>query len=368
MKCLLRSLAAIALTLGLAGIAPAQNDNDPAAEGSSDAAEIAQSADDLRSGLSALAGPLGDLAAALGSVAAPAEASTDEGGDEGGAPDPVGVIARYKDDPMLIVEDLKGVAINYGPILLKALAIYLIGMWIARILVKALRKILVKAKVDETLSNFLGNLAHMGIAAMVVVSAIGALGVPTTSFAAILGAAGLAVGFALQGSLGNFAAGVMIMLFRPFKVGDFIEAGGHAGSIEEIQVFATIMKTGDNKKIILPNSSVTGGSITNYSAKPTRRIDMVMGIGYEDDMKQARDVMAKILEADDRVLKDPAFVIAVDELADSSVNFVVRPWVKSSDYWAAKWDLTETIKAAFDKEGISIPYPQQDVHMHEVKS
>ena len=182
----------------------------------------------------------------------------------------------------------------------------------------------------------------------------------------IIAAAGLAVGFALQGTLGNFAAGVMLIVFRPFKIGDFIEAGGVTGTVEEIQIFCTIIKTGDNKKVIVPNSDIGGGTITNYSAKPTRRVDMVFGIGYEDDIKKAKQVLERILKADERILKDPAPVIAVSELADSSVNFVVRPWVKSSDYWGVFWDTHETVKVEFDKEGISIPFPQQDVHMHQV--
>jgi small conductance mechanosensitive channel len=200
----------------------------------------------------------------------------------------------------------------------------------------------------------------------VIVAAIGTLGVQTTSFVAVLGAAGLAVGFALQGSLSNFAAGVMLIVFRPFKAGDYVEAGGTAGSVQEVSIFTTVMKTPDNKKVIIPNSQITGGSITNYSAMETRRVDMVFGIGYGDNIKQAKDTLEQILAADERILKDPAPTIAVSELADSSVNFVVRPWVKTADYWAVYFDLTEKVKLTFDEKGISIPFPQQDVHMHQV--
>jgi small conductance mechanosensitive channel len=190
--------------------------------------------------------------------------------------------------------------------------------------------------------------------------------VETTSFIAILGAAGLAVGFALQGSLSNFAAGVMLIIFRPFKSGDFIEAGGTIGVVEAIQIFNTVLRTPDNKMVIVPNSNITGGNITNYSAKEDRRIDMVFGIGYDDDLKKAKEILERLISEDSRILKDPAPTVAVSELADSSVNFVVRPWVKTSDYWAVYWDFTEKVKLTFDAEGISIPYPQQDVHMHQV--
>jgi small conductance mechanosensitive channel len=201
--------------------------------------------------------------------------------------------------------------------------------------------------------------------ALVVISALGQIGVNTTSFAAIIGAAGLAIGFALQGSLSNFAAGVMLIIFRPFKAGDFVEAGGVAGVVEDVQVFATVIRTGDNKEITVPNSSITNGSITNYSAKPTRRVDMVFGIGYGDDIKQAKQILHDLVAADPRILADPPVTIAVSELADSSVNFVCRPWVNSGDYWPVLFDITENVKLEFDKNGISIPFPQTDVHVHQ---
>jgi len=201
--------------------------------------------------------------------------------------------------------------------------------------------------------------------AAVIIATINQLGVQTTSLLAVVGAAGLAIGLALQGSLSNFASGVMIVLFRPYKVGDVIEAGGVTGSVIEVQIFTTIMKTPDNKKIIVPNSQVMAGEITNYSANPTRRVDLVAGCGYDDDLDKVRGVLEGIIAADDRILSDPAPTIAISELADSSVNFVVRPWVNSADYWGVYFDLTEQIKKRFDAEGISIPYPQRDVHVYK---
>lgn len=222
-----------------------------------------------------------------------------------------------------------------------------------------------KRGADPMLASFVGSIVHILAVAFVVIAALGQLGIQTTSLVAIIGAAGLAVGLALQGSLANFASGVMIIAFRPFKVGDFVEAGGAVGVIEGIQIFSTQLKTGDNKTIIVPNAAITGGSITNYSTKDTRRVDLVFGIGYDDDIKKAKSLLEDIVNSDERVLKDPAPVIAVSELADSSVNFIVRPWVNSADYWGVYWDLTETVKLRFDAEGISIPFPQQDVHMHQ---
>ena len=246
-----------------------------------------------------------------------------------------------------------------------AALIFFVGIWIAKRLRNLISNIMEKRGVDAMLASFISSIAYILIVAFVVIAALGRLGVQTTSLVAIIGAAGLAVGLALQGSLSNFASGVIIIALRPFKVGDFIEAAGVAGVVEGIQIFSTQMRTGDNKSIIVPNSGITGGNIINYSAKDTRRVDLVFGIGYDDDIKKAKDVLQQIIDSDERILKDPAPVIAVSELADSSVNFVVRPWVKSADYWAVLWDLTETVKLRFDEEGISIPYPQQDVHMHQ---
>ena len=249
-----------------------------------------------------------------------------------------------------------------------AIAIFIIGKFIARMISNLLEKAMRKSGTDNMLVGFLGNITYGVLLVAVVLAAVDSLGVNVTSLMAILGAAGLAVGLALKDSLGNFAAGVMIIIFRPFNVGDFITAGGAAGVVDEIGLFATMMHTGDNQRIIVPNSSILGGNITNTSALPTRRIDLVFGIGYEDNIGQARDIMMAVIEADERILKDPAPGIAVGELADSSVNLNVRPWVNSGDYWAVRADLLEIIKVKFDEAGISIPYPQQDVHMHEVKA
>ncbi len=250
---------------------------------------------------------------------------------------------------------------NY-PNLIMAIATYIIGMWLAKWIASAAKKVMTRSKTDPILVNFLSGIILTTVKIFVIIAALTHLGFETTSLIAILGAAGLAVGLALKDSLQNFASGVMLIIFRPFKIGDFVEAGGISGVVEKIEVFATTMRTGDNKEIIIPNSSVYGGTITNFSAKETRRVDMVFGIGYEDDIKKAKEVIQQVLDTDERILKDPATVIAVSELADSSVNFVVRPWVKSGDYWGVFFDTHENIKLAFDQAGISIPYPQMDVH------
>lgn len=257
-------------------------------------------------------------------------------------------------------------AIEYGTALVGALAIFIVGRMIARSLANVLRNGMRRAKVEETLVRFVGNIAYGVLIAFVAIAALSQLGIETTSLAAIIAAAGLAVGLALQGSLGNLAAGVMIILFRPFKIGDYIELSGISGTVHEISIFTTTLKTPDNKTIIIPNNAATSGSIINYSTEATRRVDMVFGIGYGDDIKKAKEILSKLIEADSRILKAPAPQVAVSELADSSVNFVVRPWVNASDYWAVKFDFTEAVKETFDNEGISIPFPQQDVHMHNV--
>ena len=262
-----------------------------------------------------------------------------------------------------IVPKLQELAAVYGLNLVWALLTLIVGRMVAKLLTKFVQRLLSKTNVDETLAKFAVNFTYMILMVVVALAALDRLGVETTSFVAILGAAGLAVGFALQGSLSNFAAGIMLLIFRPFKVGDFIEAGGVSGVVEEIQIFTTQMKTGDNKKIIVPNAGITGGNITNYSAKDTRRVDLVIGVGYDDDLKKVRQVLEEILDRDDRVLKDPAPTIGVVELGDNSVNFAVRPWAKSGDYWGVYFDTLETVKVRFDEEGISIPYPQRDVHL-----
>jgi small conductance mechanosensitive channel len=253
--------------------------------------------------------------------------------------------------------------VTYGIKIAMAAAIFIIGKWVAKKAVGVLKNIMTKNKVDPMLVGFVGNIAYALVLTFVVIAALSQLGVETTSLAAILAAAGLAVGLALQGSLSNFAAGVMIIAFRPFKIGDFVEAGGVDGVVEEISIFTTKLKTGDNKLVIIPNGSVTDGAITNYSAKAERRIDLVIGVGYDDDLKAVKKTLEKVVAADKRVLKTPATTIAVAELGDSCVNLVVRPWVKSADYWPTRFALIEDIKTTLDKEGFSIPYPQRDLHI-----
>ena len=253
----------------------------------------------------------------------------------------------------------------YGIKIVGAIAIIVIGRIVTGILAGVVRRLMTKGNADETLTKFVVSLVRIGLLTFIFIAALGTLGVQTASFVAVLGAAGLAVGFALQGSLSNFASGVMIIIFKPFKAGDYVEAGGVSGVIEAVHIFNTILKTPDNKKVILPNSKITGDSITNYSANEMRRVDMVFGIGYGDDIKKAKKIFEDILAADSRVLKDPAPVVAVLELADSSVNFVVRPWVKTADYWAVYFDTTEKVKLTLDEQGISIPFPQRDIHMYQ---
>lgn len=253
----------------------------------------------------------------------------------------------------------------YAINLVVAILIYVVGKWIAKRLLTLIAKMMDSRGMDDALKDFLSSILSVLFSFVVVLVALEQLGVDTTSLLALLGAAGLAVGLALKDSLSNFAAGVMLILFKPFKLGDYVEAGDTSGVVEKISVFNTIMKTPDNKEVIVPNAQIYSGTITNYSAKPTRRVDLVIGIGYDDDMKKARDLIKQVLDADDRVLAEPETVIAVGELGDSSVNFLVRPWVKSADYWGVYWDSLESIKETFDNNGISIPFPQRDVHVYQ---
>lgn len=264
-----------------------------------------------------------------------------------------------------VVALLKTTGMDFAINLVTALAIFFIGRFVVRLLMSALRMVMDKQEVDKTLVTFISNLVSTILLTFVIIAAIDALGVQTTSFIAILGAAGLAIGLALQGSLSNFAAGVLIVLFRPYKVGDWVEAAGISGSVEEVQILTTVLKTGDNKKVIVPNSQIMQSIITNYSANETRRVDMVVGVSYGDDLDKVRSTIAALVAEDDRVLDEPACTIAVSELADSSVNFVVRPWVNTTDYWGVMFDLTEAIKKRFDQEGIAFPFPQQDVHLYK---
>ncbi len=255
----------------------------------------------------------------------------------------------------------------YGIKVLAAIVIFIVGRWIAKGFRKLIRKMMDNRKVDPTIVGFVGNLTYILLLTFFIVAALGQLGIQTTSFIAILGAAGLAIGLALQGSLANFAAGFLMIIFQPFKVGDFIEGAGTAGTVEQIQIFTTQLKTPDNKTVIIPNAKLTADNIVNYTTKGTRRMDMVIGIGYESDIDKAREILEELVTNDDRVLKDPPHTIAVAELADSSVNFVVRPWANVADYWNLWFDLTEMVKKRFDEAGISIPFPQRDVHVYEHK-
>jgi small conductance mechanosensitive channel len=257
------------------------------------------------------------------------------------------------------------ILVQFGYKILAAVVIFVVGRWIAKRLVDFAKKMMAKGDIEDTLEHFLANLLYGTLMTVIVIAAINQLGVQTTSLLAIVGAAGLAIGLALQGSLSNFASGVMIVAFRPYGVGDFIEAGGVSGTVVEVQIFTTVLKSPDNKKIIVPNSQIMAGTIINVSANPTRRLDLVAGCGYDDDLDKVRRVLEEIVAADDRVLSDPEPTIAIVELADSSVNFVVRPWVNAGDYWPTHCAMTEAIKKRFDAEGISIPYPQQDVHMYQ---
>jgi len=253
----------------------------------------------------------------------------------------------------------------YGLRLLGAVAILLLGKWLARFLTRMLRRLLTARTVESTLVSFSCNMLYATLLTFVVIAAINQLGVQTTSFIAVLGAAGLAVGLALQGSLANFAAGVMILLFKPFKVNDFIEASGVLGVVEDLQIFTTQIRTGDNKTIFVPNGKLMGDNIVNYSQKETRRIDLVVGVSYSADLQKTKEVLLDTIRKDQRILSNPAPLVAVSELADSSVNLVVRPWVKTADYWDVYFALTEAMKVRLDQEGIGIPFPQRDVHLYQ---
>jgi len=263
--------------------------------------------------------------------------------------------------------EIKQTLASYGLNVLGAIATVVIGLFVAKLVRKLMKKVLEARKVDETLSGFVCSLTYGAVVALVIVSALERLGLETASAVAVLGAVGLAVGLALQGTLASFASGVLLILFKPFRVGDFIEGGGTSGIVEEIGIFNTEMRTGDNKKIIVPNANLTGDNIVNYSAKDTRRIDLVVGVSYDDDLDKVRKVLEQILADDERILDDPEPTIGVLELADSSVNFVFRPWVKASDWWPTMLALQEQIKKRFDAEGISIPFPQRDVHLIQSK-
>ncbi len=269
-------------------------------------------------------------------------------------------------DFQLDTQLLSQYAITYGLKLLTALIIFIIGKFIVQLVVGAAKKIMARSKVDPTLISFGGNILYALGLTFVVIAALSQLGIETTSLAAAIAAAGLAIGLALQDSLANFASGVMLILFKPFKIGDLVNAGGAEGIVEDISIFTTQFKTLDNKLVVIPNGAITSGNITNITAKPIRRVDLIVGVSYGDDLKKVKSVLTKILDDNELVLKDPAYTVAVKELGDSSVNLVVRPWVKTEHYWDAHFQITETVKNTFDEEGISIPFPQQDIHVMDV--
>ena len=300
----------------------------------------------------------------FGLLAAAEEAVT--GGEEAVA-EPAAAITNAKTVEELLVSLYKYLAAN-GMNVLYALIIFVIGRWVAKLISELVEKAMVKAKIDAILHKFVKNIVYLGLLAFVIIAALDRVGVEMTSFAVVLGAAGLAVGLALQGSLSNFAAGILLVIFRPFKVGDVVEISGKLGVVKQIQIFNTVLSSPDNVRIIVPNAQVTGGNILNYTVNGTRRVDLVIGVSYEDDLKKTREVIEGVIAKDERVLEEPASVVAVKELADSSVNFVVRPWVNAADYWDVYFDMTEKIKVALDSAGITIPFPQRDVHVKNGKS
>jgi small conductance mechanosensitive channel len=266
-------------------------------------------------------------------------------------------------------DDLKAqftpeMAIDYGLNLLSAIVVFVLGRWLARFITNLIVRGAKRARFDETLLSFVSNLTYMFLLTVVCITALGRLGVNTTSLSAVLAAAGFAVGMAMQGSLGNLAAGVMLVLFKPFKLGDYIMVGSTAGTVLEIHIFSTVLLTPDNIRIIIPNGNITSDTIQNYSAEPRRRIDLLVGCGYNDDLRAVKAFLLEVVHSDSRILQDPEPVVAVSQLGDSSVNFVVRPWVASSDYWATRFDLTEAIKLGFDERGFTIPFPSRDVFIH----
>lgn len=264
-----------------------------------------------------------------------------------------------------VVEQAIDVLAKFGMQVLAAVVILVLGLWLAKKIKNLLVKVLNKKEVDPTLVGFFSSMLNGALSVFVVIAAISKLGIQTTSFVAVIGAAGLAVGLALQGSLANFASGVLLILFKPFKAGNFIKAGGEMGTVVEVGILTTELKTPDNIKIIMPNSQVMGGSITNFSAHPTRRVDMTVGVSYSDDLNKAKSILEGLIAADERILKEPAPQVVVANLGDSSVDFFVRPWVNAADFWNVKFDFTKAVKEKFDAEGVSIPFPQRDLHVFQ---
>lgn len=260
---------------------------------------------------------------------------------------------------------LSALVTDFGLRLIVAAVIFFVGRFAAQMFTKLAKRLMARGNVEDTLQQFLGNLLYALLLTFVIIATISQLGVQTTSLIAVLGAAGLAVGLALQGSLTNFAAGVLLVAFRPYRVGDYIDGGGVSGTVHDMQIFTTVLRSPDNKTVIVPNSQMMNGNIVNYSANDTRRVDLVAGCSYSDDLDKVRSILEEIVAGEERVLEDPRPTIAVSELGDSSVNFIVRPWAKTSDYSAVYFALTEQIKKRFDEEGISIPFPQRDVHLYQ---
>jgi small conductance mechanosensitive channel len=267
-------------------------------------------------------------------------------------------------DTTEIINSITQIAADFGLRLLYAVLIIFVGRWVVKLLLKIIKSALEKTTVEETVRIFVANLLNTLLMVIIFIAAINQLGIETTSIIAMLGAAGLAIGLALQGSLANFAAGILIVIFRPYKVGDYIEAGSAAGTVLDIQIFSTVLKTPDNKVVVVPNGTIMDSSIINYTGQETRRVDIIASCGYEDDIDKVKDILQDILNQDERILEEPEPRIAVSELADNSINFIVRPWVKSSDVLSVKYSILEQIKKRFDAEGLSIPYPQRDVHIY----
>lgn len=268
-------------------------------------------------------------------------------------------------DLQQLFEQSQGLFVEYSLKIIAALAIFIIGRIIAKAIAKGISKALQLRNIDNTVASFIHNLTYGALYVFVIIAALSQIGIQTASFITIIGAAGLAIGLALQGSLSNFASGVLMIIFRPFKLGDYVEAGGKAGTVEDIQIFATQLKTPDNKVIIIPNSAIMDGSIVNYSSKPTRRVDLKIGVSYDAYLPDVKELLTKTVQANEKVLHKEGYQVAVLELADSSVNLVVRTWAKTPEYWDVYFELTESIKLALDENNISIPFPQMDVHVQK---
>lgn len=268
-------------------------------------------------------------------------------------------------DVEMMMNKATELALVYGPKLISSIIVLIVGLWVIKGVTRGVRTAMDSKDIDPSLKPFIVSIVNVLLKVMLAISVLGMLGIQMTSFIAVLGAAGLAIGMALSGTLQNFAGGVMILLLKPFKVGDFIDTQDYLGSVSAIKVFNTVLLTPDNKTIIIPNGELSNKAITNFSTQEQRRVDWTIGIGYGDDVDKARQVIQKLIDQDSRILKDPAVLIAVSELADSSVNFAVRAWVMSGDYWPVYYELNEKVYKTFAKEGLNIPFPQMDVHLHK---